>query len=138
MKLYSNSLLYRYLCLACAILVFFATLPVHAAADEAALEGKATADEAAAMQRQARPAPAAGPQVAFPGAQPDSLPPAGGYFEEEEEGKHLYRDIGIFLIVSAFVGYFLVKVFLEGETEEQTTDDGGKDIPNPFSAGFTF
>jgi hypothetical protein len=50
--------------------------------------------------------------------------------EDDEEGReHLVRDIGIFLVVSAFVGYFIVKVFLEGDTEEPPPTGGGKVIP---------
>jgi hypothetical protein len=50
--------------------------------------------------------------------------------EEDEQGrKHLARDIGVFVMVSAFVGYFLVKVFFEGDTENTSSDDGGKKIP---------
>ncbi len=50
--------------------------------------------------------------------------------EVEEEGrKHLVRDIGVFLIVSAFVAYFVIKVFLEGDTDQPPPDDGGKVIP---------
>jgi hypothetical protein len=51
--------------------------------------------------------------------------------EELEKREHLYRDIGIFLLVSAFVGYFIVKVFLEGDTDEPPPKKNGKDIPGP-------
>jgi len=51
-------------------------------------------------------------------------------FPEEEEGqKHLVRDLGVFVMVAAFVGYFIAKVFLEGDAEETAPVDGGKDIP---------
>ena len=49
--------------------------------------------------------------------------------EEEEKREHLIRDIGIFMVVSAFLAFFLVKVFLEGEEEERPDDGGGKEIP---------
>jgi hypothetical protein len=49
--------------------------------------------------------------------------------EEEEKREHLIRDIGIFVVVSAFLAYFLVKVFLEGDEEEPPPDDDGKVIP---------
>jgi hypothetical protein len=52
-----------------------------------------------------------------------------GLPEDEENQRHLIRDIGIFLIVSAFVGYFIVKVFLEGDTQEPPPEGGGKKIP---------
>jgi hypothetical protein len=58
-------------------------------------------------------------------AQPDTT-----VFEfPEEENKHLIRDITVFVIAAAFVGYFLVKVFLEGDTEEEEEEDNGKTIP---------
>lgn len=137
MNIIVNSLAYRYLCLICAALIVLSTLSWSAAASSAFPAGSATAADAAA------PAPL--PTPLSPGmdglhasAQPDTVPPAGGYFEEEEEGKNLYRDIGVFLIVSAFVGYFIIKVFLEGETEEPPPDDGGKEVPNPFAFKLTF
>jgi len=61
-------------------------------------------------------------------AEPDSTE-EGLEFPEEKES-HLARDITVFVIVSAFVGYFIIKVFLEGDTDEETTDTPpGKQIP---------
>lgn len=57
--------------------------------------------------------------------QPDTT----GFKFPEEENKHLIRDITVFVIVAAFVGYFLIKVFLEGDTEEEDVDTGGKKVP---------
>ena len=51
--------------------------------------------------------------------------------DEEVNRKQLIKDIGVFVIVSAFVGYFIIKVFLEGDTEEPPADDDGKIIPDP-------
>jgi len=51
--------------------------------------------------------------------------------EEEKTTKQLVKDIGTFVIVSAFVGYFIIKVFLEGDEEEPPSDDDGKIIPDP-------
>lgn len=53
--------------------------------------------------------------------------------EEDESHKHLVRDVGIFIVVSAFLAYFLVKVFLEGEEEEPPPEDNGKQIPGSAS-----
>ncbi|MCH7549755.1 MAG: hypothetical protein IH969_09520 [Candidatus Krumholzibacteriota bacterium] len=61
-------------------------------------------------------------------AEPDST---GDEFDfpDDEEG-HLARDITVFVIVSAFVAFFVIKVFLEGDTDDTGSDDGGgKDIP---------
>ncbi len=49
--------------------------------------------------------------------------------DEAEDRKHLVRDIGIFIVVSAFLAFFLVKVFLEGDEESPPPDDDGKEIP---------
>lgn len=49
--------------------------------------------------------------------------------DEEVNEKNLVRDVGIFIVVSAFVGFFLIKVFLEGDTQEPPPDDNGKPIP---------
>jgi hypothetical protein len=49
-----------------------------------------------------------------------------------EEESHLIRDISIFLIASAFVGYFIIKVFLEGDTEESEDEDEGNGKPTPL------
>lgn len=51
--------------------------------------------------------------------------------EEEKTKKELIKDIGVFVVVSAFIGYFIIKVFLEGDTEEPAPDDDGKIIPDP-------
>ena len=51
--------------------------------------------------------------------------------EEEKDRKQLIKDIGVFVVVAAFVGYFIIKVFLEGDTDETPADDDGKIIPDP-------
>lgn len=49
----------------------------------------------------------------------------------EDDNSHLARDITIFVIVSAFVAYFIIKVFLEDEPDEpaDTGGSGGKGTP---------
>lgn len=49
-------------------------------------------------------------------------------FPEEGE-KHLVRELLVFGIVAAFVGFFIAEIFLNEDTEETAEDDGGKDIP---------
>ena len=49
----------------------------------------------------------------------------------EEENQHLIRDIAIFVIASAFVAFFIIKVFIEEDQEEEDSGGGGKDLP-PF------
>jgi hypothetical protein len=47
-----------------------------------------------------------------------------------EEKNHLVRDVTIFVIVAVFAAYFIVKVFLEGDTEDEVPDEGnGKPTP---------
>ncbi len=56
-------------------------------------------------------------------------PDTTGFEFPEEEKKHLVRDVTIFVIASVFVAFFVIKVFLEGDTEGETTTNGGKDVP---------
>jgi len=117
------------------VLVAFAcyVLPVDVFADKPIVLGKKTADEAA-RQLSEDPSPAdSNPSLRY------AVPMTGGYAQPdttefefpEEERKHLARDITVFVIVSAFVAYFLIKVFLEGDTDEGESDDsgGGKQPP---------
>ncbi len=61
-------------------------------------------------------------------AQPDSTEDEFEF--PEDEGSHLARDITVFVIASVFIAFFIIKVFLEGDTDEtDNTDGGGKDIP---------
>jgi hypothetical protein len=49
----------------------------------------------------------------------------------DEDRSHLARDITIFVIVSAFVAFFIVKVFIEDDPEEPRVPvgTGGKGTP---------
>ena len=48
----------------------------------------------------------------------------------EDENKHLVRDITVFIIASAFIAYFIVKVFIVDDTDDGGGDGGGgKTIP---------
>jgi len=80
--------------------------------------GKPTADAAAVLKLSASGG-------FFASSDPDSTE-----FQFPEEDNHLVRDITVFVIVSAFVAFFLIKVFLEGDTDEENGgDDGGKPPP---------
>jgi hypothetical protein len=59
-------------------------------------------------------------------SQPDSTEPV--IFEEEEE-RNLVKEITVWVIGAAFVGYFIVKVFLEGESDENEDVKPKKEIP---------
>jgi hypothetical protein len=145
-------LLYRSLTLLVACCLVATGLPRPSQADPSDLRGKSTASEAAGV-----PALATGPRSAVASPVPGVMPARalsdagvdalrfgamsyalaqtdtteGGFEFPEEEKSHVWRDVAIFVIVSAFVAYFVIKVFLEGDTDEGSGDDGGKDVPNP-------
>jgi len=50
-------------------------------------------------------------------------------FPEDEENKHVWRDVALWVIVAGFVAFFVIKVFLEGDTDETEEEEGGKEIP---------
>jgi hypothetical protein len=119
-----------------AVLVTFAfhVLPPHAYADTTLVSGKRTSDEAASWVSEKTEGLSIGVPLRFAVslshryAQPDTTE----YEFPEEEGKHLIRDLTVFVIVSAFVAYFVIKVFLEGDTEEEAPppDDGKQPPPS--------
>jgi hypothetical protein len=59
-------------------------------------------------------------------SQPDSVETV--LFEDEEE-RNLIKEITVWIIGAAFVGYFIVKVFLEGDTDDEEEEQPGKEIP---------
>jgi hypothetical protein len=109
--------------------------PFPASGGDTFVAGKSSADEAAGW-RATTPEKSVPSDLAFSlagtfnasYAQPDTT----GFQFPEEENKHLIRDITVFVIAAAFVGYFLIKVFLEGDTEEKEEERNGKDVPNPM------
>jgi hypothetical protein len=51
-------------------------------------------------------------------------------FPEEEEGReHLWRDVALWVVVAGFVAFFVIKVFLQGDTDEPAEEKPGKEIP---------
>lgn len=120
--------------LAGAILFAFTAyvLPADAMPGSPLGSGSKTAGEAAAFRVEPETAPPTDVSLRYPlsavhtFAQPDTTE-----FEfPEEEKNHLVRDVTIFLIASAFVAYFIIKVFLEGDTEDVPEDEGnGKPTP---------
>lgn len=47
----------------------------------------------------------------------------------DEDGDHVKRDVAVFLVISAFVAIFFIKVFLEGD--EATAEDNTPPRPAP-------
>lgn len=128
---HETTLTRRLLAACLCVSVFCATCGVGRSSAAAAPSGAKTSDEAARLSD----GPSTPVTLAAWRPTADFLASASDTtevefpFEEEEEGKHLYRDIGIFLIVSAFVGYFIVEAFLKGDTEDEEPPKNGKDIP---------
>lgn len=94
--------------------------------------GKSTAGEAACWRVDGEDAEGEADTInSLAGAIPTAyVQPDTTEFEfPEDETKHLTRDITIFVIAAAFVGYFIVKVFLQGDTEEEEEEKKGKEIP---------
>jgi hypothetical protein len=106
--------------------------PADLVAKDKWVAGKRTADEAASFRDDAPGVTDVVPSLKYAAPLSNSFAQTDTTefeFPEKEE-THLARDITIFVIASAFIAYFIIKVFLEGDKEEgETTDDGGKDYP---------
>ena len=50
------------------------------------------------------------------------------YIDEEEE-RNLVKEMIVWFIGAAFVGYFIVKVFLQGDTDKESPPSQGKPYP---------
>lgn len=106
-------------------------LPRSHAANARIPHGTQTSAEAAALPA-ADPAPdgatpsseavaravAAGAPVLAYGALNASAEPDTTEFEFPDDEKHLARDITVWVIASAFVAFFIIKVFLEKDKDE--------------------
>ena len=121
------------LCIGISCLVLFATSPC--CAWESILNHKKAerSDEIASFAIVSKSAKqqssSDSPYMNTAAMQPDSASSGNMDYGKEEKNGHLIRDISVFLIVSAFVGYFLIKVFIEGETTEPSSNNNGKVIP---------
>ena len=111
------------------------TWPDVTSADDSMAEGARTPSEAAGIKLNGktdglfkfvnwRPAPSFFASSAYADTTDLEFPE-----DEETNQKNLVRDVGIFIVLSAFVGFFLIKVFLEGDTQQRPDDDNGKEIP---------
>jgi hypothetical protein len=113
-------------------------LPRPRAATSRIPRGAQTSNEAAALPiaDPAPPAPGAvtravatGEPVLAYGALSASAEPDTTDFEFPDDEKHLARDITVWVIASAFVAFFIIKVFLEEDTDEPDDDSPpGKQI----------
>lgn len=62
---------------------------------------------------------------------PDTVVDDDFFLPEETDRGQLYRDIAVFLVASAFVAIFIIKVFIEEDDEPADDDDNGKVVPPP-------
>jgi hypothetical protein len=118
------------------VLVLFTlyVLPARVLAGDAIAIGKKSADEAATWRSDQTPDTDTFTPLRY------AIPLTGAYAQPdttefefpEEESKHLARDITIFVIVSVFVAYFIIKVFLEGDKEDEQQEDGNGKVPPPI------
>ncbi|MDH3216670.1 MAG: hypothetical protein OEN01_10295, partial [Candidatus Krumholzibacteria bacterium] len=77
--------------------------------------GKGTADEAAALVLSGN---RASDKAYRHWNQGIAAADTTGYeFPEEEEEKHLIRRVALWVVVSGFVAFFIIKVFLQGDTD---------------------
>ena len=117
-----------YLVYTLAIAINCLAWPARAASDRPMPVGQPTADRAAATQLQGsdeKVSPFAVIQHSLAYSDTtDDYP-----FPEEEEQKHLWRDVAVWLIAAGFVAYFIIKVFLEGDKDQPPTQEPGKQPP---------
>ncbi len=71
------------------------------------------------------------PIASFVAPPPDSTEDDDFFLPPETDKKKLFREITVFLIVSAFVAYFIIKVFLEKDKPAPAEPTNGKPIPPP-------
>jgi hypothetical protein len=86
-----------------------------------------TADEAARYESPPPPiSPAVAASLGFASLLSDTTQTL---YVEEEEHRNLVKEIIVWFIGAAFVGYFVVKVFLQGDTDETPQPKQGKQLP---------
>lgn len=127
-----KSLFKTYLVYILAIAVTCLAVPAPASNDRQIPAGQPTAAQAAAPKL-----PGADARASAFGAIGQSYASADTtddyQFPEDEERKHLWRDVALWLIAAGFVAFFVIKVFLEGDKDEPQTEEPGKEVPPPTS-----
>jgi hypothetical protein len=129
----------RSVALTVAACVIAAGFPRPTRASPTTARGAATAADAAAWRattgssdRASRGGVAGGEPLLSLGAVPASYaePDTAEFDFPDDDRKHLARDITVWVIASAFVAYFLIKVFIEQDDESTPEDQPpGKTIP---------
>jgi hypothetical protein len=56
---------------------------------------------------------------------------------EEDKGKSLYKEIAVFVIVAAMVGYMIITLIGSDEEQAGGSDNGGKPIPPAASIEYS-
>ncbi len=101
-------------------------MPQMSIGHDSFVRGEKTSDEAAQYKNeQLNSDPAEYRSIGFEVLSADTT----GTALYEEEDRNLVKEIIVWTIGAAFVGYFIVKVFLEGDTEETGPDKPVKEIP---------
>ena len=91
----------------------------HGAASTSHVSSQTIADAVSAGQ----------PVLAFGALNPSAEPDTSEFEFPGEENEHLVRDIAVWVVVAAFVAFFIVKVFIE-DSDDEPEDEGppGKQI----------
>ncbi len=97
------------------------------AVEESSAPATRGADVAVASYRLRDAIPVAG----FVAAPPDTTDEDDFFLPEETDRRKLMRDITVFLIASAFVAVFIIKVFIEKDEEPEPVRPPGKSVPPP-------
>ena len=120
-------LLKRLLIYLITISVVAAGLPPAASSRQFDTAGAESAQEAARYESSQPPlSPAVTNALGFSSLLSDTTQSV--YFDEEEE-RNLVKEMIVWFIGAAFVGYFIVKVFLQGDTDEEPPPPKGKQLP---------
>ena len=89
-------------------------------------DGAGTAAEAARYEAPPLFSPVVTGSLVFASLQPDT---SRTLYVEEEEERNLVKEMIVWIIGAAFVGYFIAKVFLQGDTDEEPPPKSGKQVP---------
>ncbi len=123
------SILNRVVAVALCVTVFVSGLPPapSRAADGEVAAATDAAEVASTVSYRLRDAV---PASSFIAAPPDSTED-DFFLPEETDNRKLVRDIAVFVIVAAFVAFFIIKVFIEKDPDPPPDDPNGKPIPPP-------
>jgi hypothetical protein len=121
----------KFLSLTLAIMVFLCPLEAGALSRSLMIKGAGNSEDiASASKVLATKPPNPKLERGFNDLAPSDTASQSATLPTEEKKNHLARDITVFVITSAFVGYFIAKVFIQGDTSSSPSSGNGKDIPS--------